>query len=353
MSKTQIFRHLLEQGWLSEDGAYVVVDGQYGSTGKGVLTGLLAECYGDDIDWVTSNAGPNSGHTSFYGDEKIVLKQLPTYPVVAWKRNMVVPAYLNAGAIIDMDTLLDECRTHQMDVHLHPHAALIRDEDLADDKKRISSIGSTGKGTGAALASKIGREPEAVVGYKDLDPTHIRLMSTFGNEVFDKGVGLVEVSQGFSLGLNSGFYPYTTSRECTVMQALSDARIHPSRYRQSMMVVRTYPIRVAGTSGPCYPDQKEIDWEMLGQEPELTTVTQKVRRVFTWSDQQFQDAVRTNKPEHIFVNFMNYLENFEVDVDDWVRFHIIEQYGRVMGDVPKTVLLGFGPNSSDVRLWQS
>lgn len=350
-SKAEIKIALDSIGWFGDEGAYVLVDGQYGSTGKGLASGLLAELYAHKVNWVTSNAGPNSGHTSYYGDEKIILKQLPTFPVVAWKMGKVVPAYLNAGAIVDLDILDQECTDHNMDVNVHPHAARINDEAIHDDAKRVSAIGSTGKGTGAALAMKIGRDPDAVVGFNGPKPEWGRIMSRFNDDTFETGVGLVEVSQGFSLGLNSGFYPYTTSRECTVMQALSDARINPYLYRQSMMVVRTFPIRVAGNSGPCYHDQKEVTWDMLGVEPELTTVTHKVRRVFTFSVEQFKDAVRVNKPKVILLNFVNYLETVGVDVESFILENVIEPYVEVMEQDP-VLLLGWGPKSSDVSLWE-
>jgi adenylosuccinate synthase len=50
-------------------------------------------------------------------------------------------------------------------------------------------------------------------------------------------------------------------------------------------VFRTYPIRVAGNSGPMY---QELDWASLAErtdgyiQPERTTVTQKVRRIGEW-----------------------------------------------------------------------
>ena len=74
------------------------------------------------------------------------------------------------------------------------------------------------------------------------------------------------------------------------------------------MTCRSYPIRVGntdkGTSGGWYPDQQETTWEALGVEPELTTVTKRVRRVATWSWQQFTDAVRANEPDAIWLGFI-------------------------------------------------
>jgi len=346
----KIRSELVNSGWFQDKGAYFLVDGQYGSTGKGLVAGMLAELFGDTVDWSVTNAGPNSGHTSYYGDEQIVLKQLPTYPVVAWKANKRVNTFLNAGAIIDMDILKQELDTHQMDVFVHPYAAKIDGASVDADKSTVEKIGSTGKGIGPALARKISRDLKAVVGYDWSGMPN--MYSIRSNHIdYSRETAFVEVAQGYSLGINSGFYPYTTSRECTVMQAMNDAAIHPKHYRQSMMVVRTFPIRVAGNSGPYYPDSKETNWNELGVEPELTTVTQKVRRVFTWSSIQFKHAVAANRPEHICLNFVNYLAVNGIDVEEFVRQNVLQPYVEVMGTPPKTLMLGWGPRSHDMQLW--
>jgi adenylosuccinate synthase len=160
---------------------------------------------------------------------------------------------------------------------------------------------------------------------------------------------LVEVSQGYSLGIDKGFYPYCTSRNCDVAAALSDAGVHPSEYRSSLMVVRCHPIRVAGNSGPCYADQHELTWEELGQTPERTTVTNKVRRVFTWSNLQFEASLKANRPDAIFLNFCNYMS------DDMLiqRTRDIKRiYANVLGRPLGCLLMGFGPTSDNVMLYE-
>lgn len=345
---------LKSAGFFQGSGAWAIVDGQYGSTGKGLVAAVLAECFAADVELVTSNAGPNSGHTSYYGGTKIVLQQLPSFAVYARKMGYEIPVYMNGGAIIDVQRLSDEITEWDMRdlVSVHASAAMITPESKANEAHLVGSVGSTGKGTGGALAAKILRDPKAVIG---------GLVNQFSYP-FDVKDGhvfidcsakvLLEVSQGFSLSINaSGMYPYTTSRDCTIGQALADAGIHPYTYRDCVMVVRTYPIRVAGNSGPHYPDQKEITWDELGQVPEITTVTKKVRRVFTWSDEQFLRAVHANRPGVVFVNFMNYLGE-DVDRDAWLEEHILKNYHSVMGCSPKAVLLGYGPGVDDVELWE-
>lgn len=359
-----IERALIRSGFLMNPGFYAVVDGQYGSTGKGLLSSLLAEHAKDKVGIVTSNAGPNSGHTSYHNGRKVVLRQLPTFSVMHQLFHGSMPVtHLNAGAIIEPETLGEEVAKYIPADQRHLFsvnnlAAVVGVLDTDAESPMVARIGSTGKGTGAALASKVMREPQAVFGGSAHPDFYASFVEEFGTDplgfkdVIDpsRQTILAEVSQGFSLSLNAGgFYPYCTSRDCTVAQAMSDAGVHPSYFRDCAMVVRTYPIRVAGNSGPCYADQQEASWGDLGQTPELTTVTQKVRRIFTWSKRQFMDAVNANRPEAIMVNFMNYL-GAGIDHEMWLLDNVYKPYHAVMQRNPKLVLLGYGPKNEDVRV---
>ena len=278
-------------GWFNEPGAYVLVDGQFGSTGKGLMAGVLAEVGAGKITHVTTNAGPNSGHVSYFGDEEIKLQQLPTAGVMLNKLGHPATVYLNAGAVIDATILGAErskyCRG-EYPVLVHPLSAQIGHSDMLEDQKNVERMSSTGKGVGPAIINKLRREG------RPLPPNAYSLIDVDNFWDWSNDVVLVETSQGFSLGLNSAkFYPHVTSRECTVMQAIADARIPAQMVKKVICCFRTYPIRVGSvgdsTSGGCYPDQEETTWEKIGVEPELTTVTKRVRRVFTWSRQQFKD----------------------------------------------------------------
>lgn len=342
--KTELKRN----SWFMRAGAWVLVDGQYGSTGKGVIAGALAEAFGDKVDLVVTNAGPNSGHTSFYKGEKIVLKQFPTYAVVARKMGLDIPVHFSGGAVINLSQLSKEEKDHNVQYQIHPSAAVIREGDIQTDRANVSAIASTGQGVGPAIQQKLSRRPKAVYGTWNVNSAPSRSSLHLKNKVC-----FFEVSQGFSLGINSGFYPHTTTRECTVSQALADAGFPPTSFRKSIMSVRTFPIRVGdteNTSGPCYMDQMELTWEELGQEPETTTVTGRIRRVFTWSNIQFEHAVWANQPSAIFLNFCNYLR--PDDVDSFVHHNVYKSYIRALGRAPEVILLGFGPNSSDIQVWE-
>ena len=339
-------RHALK-GWFDEPGAYVLVDGQFGSTGKGLMAGVLAEFGAGAITHVTTNAGPNSGHVSYFGDEEIKLQQLPTAGVMLNKLGHPATVYLNAGAVIDAATLDAEMSKHcrgEYPVLVHPLSAQISHSNMLEDQKNVERMSSTGKGVGPAIINKLRREGHP------LPPSVYSLIDMDNFWDWSSDVVLVETSQGFSLGLNSArFYPHVTSRECTVMQAIADARIPAQMVKKVVCCFRTYPIRVGsvgdGTSGGCYPDQRETSWESIGVEPELTTVTKRVRRVFTWSRQQFIEAVAANRPDVIFLNFCNYLEEHERSrLIDVIRV----DYNKIMGKFPK-ILTGHGKYSGDVR----
>lgn len=345
-----LLRTMLDDGVL-EKGAFAIVDGQFGSTGKGLASSVMAEALKGRVKAVTCNAGPNSGHTSYFRDEKIVLCQLPTFAVQSWRRGYRCEAYMNAGSILSMPVLREEIAAYvpaNKSLSVHQNAAVVTLDALRAEKQLVDSVGSTGKGTGAALAGKIMRNPSGVFRHIEHtlkgDSVKSYKSATHGPRT------IVEVSQGFSLSLNaSGFYPFTTSRDCTVAQALADADMHPHDLGHTMMVVRTYPIRVAGNSGPSYDDQEELTWDDLGQTPEITTVTKKVRRVFTWSDHQFVQATRANRPDILFINFMNYLPRDEHSA--FVK-RVLEWYDFVMARKPLAVLLGHGPKIEDVEQWE-
>jgi adenylosuccinate synthase len=189
-------------------GAHVLVDGQYGSTGKGVLAAWLARENSnyDRVGWkaVITSAGPNSGHT-FYDEngQKHVLKQLPTFAVASHLLGNTIPVYLSAGAIIDPAILEAEARKyHGIPIWVHPNAAVISPEDKAlEHSGSVAAVAGTRSGTGAALARKVLRDPDAVASahlFGGLKNVNISMPAIDArNERY-----FIEVSQGFSLGIN-------------------------------------------------------------------------------------------------------------------------------------------------------
>lgn len=356
------------QDFIKRGKASFVVGGQWGSEGKGAaaafLTRSLIEIDGVRLpSTITTNAGAQAGHTSTHAGRTRVAFHLPTASLIASDYGCYPVTYINAGAIIDPKVCLreiNESGLRKPHVFIHPHAAVIT-PDCQEAEGRADSaqtkIASTRKGVGEALARKVLRSGMVAKNHPGLrsfvsngiDLNRLHLLGE---------ASLVEVPQGISLSLNGDFYPHVTSRNCTVMQAMSDADIHPQFYGNTLLVLRTYPIRVGNitvddgtgldpketvhSSGSCYPDQKEITWTHLGVEPEITTVTKRVRRVFTFSRMQCLQAMALTRPSHVQLTFCDYPGANVPGIRDYIlqcadnlnmeRPVIIYQYGPTTDD---------------------
>lgn len=339
----------------------VITDLNYGSTGKGLLAGFLAEKYQPDT--VVCAFSPNAGHTYIDGDgNKFVNTAIPNGIVSNNLRRIL----LGPGSVINPDTLMKEMEQYALyldgvDIMIHENAAVVTQKHRDEEARAMFAIGSTMKGVGAAVIDKIRRNPmENVIARDALVSTPLEgyvVSAQEYNAALDKGKEvLLEGAQGFSLSINQGFYPFTTSRDCTTFQLFSDCAL-PAAYNWGDVVIygcaRTYPIRVAnrfkdgkmvGTSGPCYDDQEEIEWARLGMEPELTTVTQLPRRIFTFSEQQIMEAVRMNGVDEVFLNFVNYIER-DTSPGAMMLGNYIDAVHKAGS---KITMMGWGPTANDV-----
>lgn len=327
----------------------LLIDMQYGSTGKGLLASYLATY--NHIDLAISNLSPNAGHTFQLGKDLVVSKQVPICCIM----NKRCGAYLTAGSIIDIDLLFEEMERfnihHDEDkIFIHPNATVITKNDRiaeASDKSSVKKIASTMSGTGFALAQKIRRSAKLAKDYPELKE-FVRVIDL--HSYMDQGCTLfMESSQGFDLSLSAGIsYPYCTSRDITVSSLLNDAHIHPSYLGKVYGCMRTYPIRVGnivedgiekGYSGPFYSDSEELTWTDLDLPDEYTTNTKRIRRVATFSKRQYKRALDILRPDVIFLNFVNYIitEHFDFLVD-------------ILEEVRWPNLFGEGPYIDDVKL---
>jgi adenylosuccinate synthase len=291
----------------------VITDLQFGSVGKG----SVAEYYSRNIthpDTIAVGFSSNAGHSSYTFGRKMVHSVIPNgLDSPNLKRIMIGP-----GAVIDSAKLEAELSDvpDGVEVVMHEAACLITEDAIAKDKVN-ARIGSTQKGCGPTAVAKINRDKKASPLVRDIWhslPGNVWVADTVEWQLMmmDSKTIMVEGHQGYSLGPNQGFWPHCTFRDCTTHQLLVDAGV-PGRCNLDRVigVARTFPIRVAnrpeGTSGDCYPDQYEIEWDTLGREPELTTVTQLPRRIFTFSWEQFRQAVVDNGCTETVLTFADYL----------------------------------------------
>lgn len=295
----------------------------------------------DNYDTVVSANMPNAGHT--YIDSKgnkYMTKVLPASFVGPNVRQVLI----GPGAVFSLDRLLEEMvwlRPDQV-LKIHPNAVVLHQRHKEYEIKHTER-GSTKQGSMAAVVEKMQRNQEFLTAKQVLSDTKYgNLVATHDEwriRLDSANAILAEGSQGYSLGINTRFYPYTTSRDCGPAAFLSNLGIPLSMLGLIIGTCRTLPIRVGGDSGACYPDQEELSWEELNLEPELTTVTNRVRRVFTYSKQQIEEACWWCNPDLVFLNFANYVSK---DYVENIVAHI-DQFSNVRW-------VGFGPTYQDVGI---
>lgn len=279
----------------------IVQGAQYGSEGKGAVAAYFA--VRNDIDFAVRTGATNAGHTVMHQGAPIKMQQLP----VGWV-NPTTQLVLGAGALIDLDILAAEVKLvdramaaytgssvlnrlvidYRASIHDHTAAQRSRQSD------RHHLIGATGKGCSEALMDKIkqrgmtemciGRRPE---GRRLPLADTARLL----NSAWDGGASVqLEGTQGTLLDLHLGPYPYVTHKQTGPAQWMMECGLSPALPTDIVLVARTYPIRVAGNSGPL---PQEISWPKLARDINDKLVAAGARNLVPeWDIVTFEDAVR-------------------------------------------------------------
>lgn len=357
----------------------VVTDGQWGSCGKGLIASGLADKYRPKI--ISSTNMANAGHTAVDANgDAFIAKALPSPTILTkWRAEYDPQIVLGATCGFHLDQLqkeIAECGLPRHDLLIHPRAGVITEEhrqaegDLDTGTKHIAS---TMQGCGTFLADKIMRRKELKLArdYQELVPyIHPSISSFLMGALENDGTILHEGSQGFSLDINHGsHYPACTSRSTTAVQNLADMGLPVSAMGDVYLVIRPYPIRVGnvvedgktvGHSGDCYKGQHEISWKDVAKEAkapeevmkgELTTVTKRLRRVFTFSETQLQAAILANGATKIALNFANYIDWDCYGCNNWddLPQKVLDFIAMVedVGNVPVT-MVGTGPQVDQI-----
>lgn len=293
----------------------IVVGGQYGSEGKGKVAHFLARRRGTQV--VVRVGGSNSGHTTMGSEsERLVLRQLPTASL-----EPETLCVLAAGSYIEPALLFEEMKRVELApdrLWIDPNAMVITDGDR--DAERTSNlterIGSTGSGTGAAVARRIGRQASSDLasGHPELAPFVRPVRPLLTESLLHGERVLIEGTQGFGLSLlHTPHYPKATSRDTTAAGALSEIGLSPLDVDEVVLVIRSFPIRVPGDSGPF--GAPEIDWETIRREgghsrdlAEYTSVTKRIRRVARFDPEIVRGAIAANKPTSIVLNHVDHVD---------------------------------------------
>jgi len=302
------------------------VGAQLGSEGKGCVVYYLR----NQFDLAVRTGAPNAGHSFVDRGKLFKMQTIPcTWP------NRKCALVLGAGALVNARLLATEIaaiEAHEGDIDVRTRlvvddqAGILeprhREEEGGVDGAMHKRMGSTGEGVGAARIDRIRRDPEKfrLVGHLDGAALEQEQMigSFSGGDTTITLAGalaggkriLLEGTQGCGLSLVHGAWPHVTSSDTNAAQLAADAGLPPHSVTDVVLVARTYPIRVAGSSGPL---AKEITWDEMSARvgrrlEERTTVTDKIRRIGEWDEALFDKAVRLNGPTEIALTFMDYLD---------------------------------------------
>jgi len=265
-----------------------------------------------------------------------------------------------AGSEIDFNVLDDEIMET---AHYHSAARLIVDGEatIIEPKHAHSessiTTGTTGKGIGGARAARLMREASlAYDGAADRGYATSSTPNILMNDLEYDACVQIEGTQGYGLGLHAGYYPHSTSSNCRAIDFMAMAGLSPwsvdVKDLEIWIVFRTYPIRIAGNSGPMY---METSWEELSAsteghiQPEYTTVTQKRRRVGEWDQELANEAMAANGfPSdnlHVALTFLDYVAPScanKTELNTYGR-DVLRHFEVLLGK--RVELVGTGPNT--------
>jgi adenylosuccinate synthase len=178
----------------------------------------------------------------------------------------------------------------------------------------------------------------------------------------------VEGTQGTGLSLHHGEYPFVTSRDTSGSGCLAEAGIAPTRIRRTIVVVRSYPIRVESPEGASSgPMGIELAWSTISRRSgvslselratERTSTTDRRRRVAEFNWTLFRKAVSLNGPTDVALTFADYISvvnrgarRFEQLTGETLRF--IEEIESVAAAPVSLIATRFNHRSIiDRRAW--
>ncbi len=331
----------------------IVVGGQYGSEGKGKVAHFLAGRLQAAV--AIRTGGPNSGHTVVEDGRRHVFRCLPTACLIPG-----IHCAIGAGSYIDVDVFLEELGNRHVscdEVSVDPNAFVITEEDRERERKAglEARIGSTLTGVGGAVMRRIERRSQSkrAADAPRLQP-YLQPVGEIARRCLQQNRRvIVEGTQGFGLSvLHSDHYPHVTSRDTTAAGFLSEVSLSPLDVDDVTLVLRTFPIRVSGNSGPL---PQEIDWNTVvresgadGQIVEKTSVTRRIRRVARFDAEVVRHAIRANVPTRVVLNHLDYVD-WQCRAEERVTDKAEEFVKAVERSIGVSVdWAGFGPGSESM-----
>lgn len=321
-------------------GCVVVVGAQWGDEGKGKIVDIYTE-HADMV--VRSSGGANAGHTLVVGEEKTIVRLLPsgilhkdTQCVLA--QGMVVDPNVLLAEISDLESRGSGPLSERVTLSARAHLVLgyHREIDaLRENAAKDNAIGTTKKGIGPAVEDKVRRTgilagdlrntdrlrtrvegalshwrpifeahgaqaPSTDQVLKQLEPVRDRIIplladtSLLVDQAIKQGKNiLVEGAQGTLLDIDHGTYPFVTSSSPIAAGAAAGAGIGPTRISATLGIVKAYATRVGAGPFPTELDDTAGE-HMRNVGAEFGSVTGRPRRTGWFDLPGFRYAARVN-----------------------------------------------------------
>jgi adenylosuccinate synthase len=335
--------------------AVVVVGAQWGDEGKGKIVDIFTE-HADMV--VRYGGGPNAGHTLVVGNDKLVVRLIPSGILRAQ-----TTCVLAQGMAIDPASLVGELDELAKRGLVRDDASLLVSDRaqtilpyhvLVDGlrEQTAGALGTTKRGVGPCYEDKAGRRGLPMGALRDLaraegivtralatwEPTIRALGGTppsvaevmdplrrlaprivpmlaetarvVERRVRDGKRVLFEGAQGTLLDIDHGTYPFVTSSHATAGGACTGVGVGPSRIDTVVGLVKAYCTRVGG--GPFPTELNDATGERLRKRgDEYGSVTGRPRRT-GWLDlPALRYAVRVNGLDGLALTKLDVLTGLE------------------------------------------
>ncbi len=355
----------------------IVLGAQWGDEGKGKIVDLFASRFQIVARY---QGGHNAGHTVYIGDQKFVLKLIPSGILRSG-----VQAVIGNGVVIDPAALLDEIRmltSLGVDVAgnlrisnrahvIFPFHRMV--EKLSEGRTDRVAIGTTSRGIGPCYEDKTGRrgirmadlingdfeamyanlsadkqtlaaafqvsEPidfAAILGqYRDyaaqLRPYVCDTAYLLNTAIRDGKRVLFEGAQGTMLDVDHGTYPFVTSSSATAGGACTGTGVPPTRIGGVLGVSKAYVTRVGG--GP-FPTElhDEFGEAIRRRGNEFGSVTGRPRRCGWFDAPLLRYTAAINGFDSIILTKLDVLDELD-EVRVCVAYKV---NGGVVADMPAT-----------------
>jgi adenylosuccinate synthase len=337
--------------------AVVIVGAQWGDEGKGKIIDIYTEC----ADVVVRFAGgPNAGHTLVVGDEKIVLRLVPSGILRPNARCVMAQGMVVDPAVVvgEIDALEARGYSTKGRLFMSDLAHLVLPYHRLVDGLRESNahaaqkIGTTKRGIGPCYEDKAGRRGIRIGDLQDFAALEDKLafaasvwapiVRAFGGEMPEVSAMMAELgelaprilpfvtdtaalvdgaikrgsrvlfegAQGTLLDLDHGTYPFVTSSSAVAGGACVGAGVGPTRIKRVIGITKGYATRVGEGPFPTELDN-ELGERIRVAGGEFGSVTGRPRRTGFLDLPALRYAARVNGLDGLAVTKLDVLSGLD------------------------------------------